>query len=90
MVAALGGSDAFLGALDLAGTYGITVLFGILPAVMSIISRARAVENLRLHQNISETRTNYIEFVPGGSTVLISIIVLSVIVVYERIVLTLF
>ena len=42
LITTLGGSRIFLTALDLTGTYGITFLFGILPAIMAFSARYQA------------------------------------------------
>ena len=71
-VAALGGSEAFVGALDLAGTYGITVLFGLLPALMALQSRNKS------------DAYNYAYVTPSGNIFPILIALISCFVVAEK------
>ncbi|CAI6010921.1 unnamed protein product [Closterium sp. NIES-65] len=59
----LSNPDLFFTALDLAGTYGVLVLFGILPAAMAWVDRA----SLR-------TATDQPRLVPGGNVTLTLII----------------
>ena len=63
--------DIFLSALNFAGTYGVMVLFGILPPAMAFVKR--------------EARQQVALLVPGGRPVLVSIAGLSLLVILTQI-----
>eukprot|EP00186_Timspurckia_oligopyrenoides_P005001 CAMPEP_0182450600 /NCGR_PEP_ID=MMETSP1172-20130603/42386_1 /TAXON_ID=708627 /ORGANISM="Timspurckia oligopyrenoides, Strain CCMP3278" /LENGTH=533 /DNA_ID=CAMNT_0024648267 /DNA_START=128 /DNA_END=1732 /DNA_ORIENTATION=+ len=79
---ALAAPDLFFAALDSAGTYGITLLFGILPAAMVWKIRAERADWMQAESS-SNTNRNSNEFsipqlVPGGNAVLAAVIASAV------------
>lgn len=70
-IAIAGGGDIFNKAIDIAGLYGITVLFGILPIVMAWLQRDR--------------RGDHDEFLPGGRLLLGTLLISVILVVAKAI-----
>lgn len=69
-VCLVGAPDLFLRALDTAGTYGIAVLFGFLPAAMAWQTRKNG--------------TNLVRTVPGGDALLAAVAVVPFLLVFRQ------
>ena len=68
--------DIFLNALDVAGLYGISILYGALPPAMAWLVRRKYADKGR----------SYREFVPGGTVSLVAVVLAIVTIVAERLV----
>ena len=78
LISTTGASDMFIELLDSAGSYGITVLFGAIPAIMAFKMRSDAAEN----------NADYVEYVDGGNPVLLGIFASAVFVLVQKIIST--
>ena len=74
VISTTGASNMFIELLDSAGSYGITILFGVIPAVMAFKLRNTAVEN----------NDNYTEFVKGGNPVLLGIFLSATFILVQK------
>lgn len=63
--------DAFFGALDLAGTFGVLTLFGVMPAAMAYSERYMG--NAGIGDDKSKTLARAAELVPGGAPGLVAL-----------------
>ena len=75
LISTTGASNMFVELLDSAGSYGITILFGIIPAVMTFKLRKEAAEN----------DSNYVVYVKGGNPVLLGIFASAVYILVQKI-----
>ena len=57
--------NIFMGALDFAGTYGISILFGIFPPLLAYVSRNKLL--IKKPNNDYEYSNEYQNLVPGGN-----------------------
>jgi len=73
-IAIAGGGDIFNKAIDIAGLYGITVLFGILPVVMAWLQRSSAGR-----------RGDHDDFLPGGQLALGTLLISVILVVAKAV-----
>ena len=80
LISTTGASDMFIELLDSAGSYGITVLFGAIPAIMAFKMRSEAAEN--------NADYDYVEYVNGGNPVLLGIFASAVFVLVQKIIST--
>lgn len=76
LVSTTGASNMFVELLDSAGSYGITILFGAIPAVMAFKLRRKAAEN----------NSKYIEYVQGGDPSLLAIFLSAAFIFVEKLV----
>lgn len=86
---ALGDPEIFFKALDSAGAFGITVLFGIVPAAMAWIQRQRQQEGGGLTMDDVEPPSTAVEaatarLVPGGNAPLALMIAIAVGLIVEN------
>jgi len=72
--------NAFLNALDAAGLYGISVLYGALPAIM-----AWKLRRMSSAQPSSDADVAYQTFLGGGTPALVALVVSVCFIVYEKI-----
>lgn len=68
--------DVFLQALDVAGTFGISVLFGAIPPIMAWKARNEAIKT---------NKDDYVTFVGGGNIVLAGTLLASLLIVFEKV-----
>ena len=93
LVVAILDPDIFRGALDYAGTFGISVLFGAIPAIMAFKMRSNVVVEgreseplLRLEKKVE---ISYDLLVPGGPVVLYLVLLGTAVVIGQKLLATL-
>mmetsp|Transcript_34126 Transcript_34126/g.49579 ORF Transcript_34126/g.49579 Transcript_34126/m.49579 type:complete len:359 (-) Transcript_34126:53-1129(-) len=87
VVATLSDPSIFITALDVAGTYGISVLFGILPILLAFKSRQNYESKKVKTEDFvgTELSSSYASFVPGGSWSLLALMSFTLFVVTQKV-----
>lgn len=83
LVIAISNPNIFLGALDLAGTFGISLLFGAMPCLLAWKLRGNSDSLISSKKNENFTYEN---FVPGGNTSLLVILALTGFVIFQKLI----